>query len=323
MKILFFLLCILLSCCTPAKKENASTQLDIEYLNIQTVDGEAALELVKSQLAFGPRHVNSEGAKKCAAFIAKFAEELGFNVKVDIWTEGSGEDSRVFRNIICTKTGQGSQFVLAGSHYDTKILTDHPKFTGANDGASSTALLMQVMKEITQSKKWNHHCSMRFVFFDGEEAFHMYTSKDGLNGSRRYASQIYKNGESRSCRGMILMDMIGDKDFKLTIPSNSTKDLIDKTEAIAKHLGYEKHFSVLEADSFHDDHKPYLQIGIPAIDLIDFEYGIKTKENGGGSFWHTSEDTIDKLSADSLTKCGMIFKHLLWQLSNNPIIKKK
>lgn len=306
---------MLLSCCSPIEKNKKTPT----FPKLDAIDGEAALKLVEKQLAFGPRVVNSTSAKKCAKFIATFAENLGYNVSIDTWVEGSGAESRVFRNIICEKSGQGNQFVLAGSHYDTKIL---PNFVGANDGASSTALLMQVMKQIAQNKQWAHHCGMRFVFFDGEEAIHMYTNKDGLNGSRRYAKQIYQNNDYQNCRAMLLMDMVGDKDFKLTIPTNSSSELIVKTEQIAKHLGYEKHVSRLDANEFHDDHKPYLQLGIQAIDLIDFEYGVKTADNGGGSFWHTPEDTIDKLSADSLAKCGLIFSHLLWQLSNNPIKKQ-
>ena len=153
--------------------------------------------LVQKQLDFGPRTVNSEAAEKCAEFIADYAKQLGYEVTIDEWTEGGGNFKRTFRNVICERKGQGSQFVVLGSHYDTKIL---PNFVGANDGGSSTALLMQVMKDIAKSDKWNHHCGMRFVFFDGEEAVHVYSKGDGLNGSNRYAFGLVEKGEHTKCK---------------------------------------------------------------------------------------------------------------------------
>lgn len=321
MKPILVSILLLCWCCTPERSTVKDEAVDLPAL--APIDGGAAMELVKKQLAFGPRHVNSAAAKKCAAFIADFARKHGYNVKVDIWSEGSGTNSRVFRNIICTKVGKGTQSVVCGSHYDTKILKQYPDFIGANDGASSTGLMMHIMEQISQSENWNHHCTIQFVFFDGEEAIVNYTASDGLNGSRRFVRNMYLKGENTRCRAMILMDMVGDKDFKLTIPSNSTEALVQKTLAIARRLGFSEKVSILDAPGFHDDHKPFLQAGIPAINLIDFEYGEKNDNNGAGTFWHTDEDTIDKLSPQSLEICGMLFKHLLWQLSNNPIIQKE
>ena len=320
MKHLLSLCLILLTSCTP---ENTQVQDEPSKTPILSpIDGNRAMELVQKQLDFGPRHLNSEASEKCANFIADFGRKLGYNVKVDIWSEGSGKNSRVFRNIICTKKGQGKQSVVCGSHYDTKILKDYPTFTGANDGASSTALLMHAMEQISQSKQWNKHCTIHFVFFDGEEALVNYTDTDGLNGSMRYVRNMYMKGENTNCRAMILMDMIGDKDFKLTIPSNSTDDLIKLTQKIAQEKKLSQYVSILDSPHFHDDHKPFLKAGIPAIDLIDFEYGEKTPDNGGGAYWHNDKDTIDKLAPESFVICGTLFKNLLWQVSHNPIVKK-
>ncbi|MCM8541560.1 MAG: M28 family peptidase [Lentisphaeraceae bacterium] len=320
MKLFSSLFLLLFICCTPENSQVQEKQMPLPSLS--PIDGKRAMELVQKQLDFGPRHLNSDAAEKCASFIADFGRKLGYNVKVDIWSEGSGKNSRVFRNIICTKKGQGSQSVVCGSHYDTKILKEFPKFIGANDGASSTALMMHAMEQIAKSDQWQNHCTIHFVFFDGEEALVNYTDTDGLNGSIRYVRNMYMKGENTKCRAMILMDMIGDKDFKLTIPTNSTEDLIKMTQKIASEKGLSKYVSVMDSPHFHDDHKPFLQAGIPAIDLIDFEYGEKTPDNGGGAFWHNDKDTIDKLSAESLEICGTLFKHLLWQVSNNPIVKK-
>ncbi len=315
----FLVFFVFLWSCTPGSKSAKDESLVLPELS--TVDGEEAMELVRRQLEFGPRQVNSEAAEKCAHFIADFGRKLGYEVKVDIWSEGSGKESRIFRNIICTKKGKGQQTVVCGSHYDTKILPEHPTFTGANDGASSTALLMHLMGLIAKSEQWQNNCTIHFVFFDGEEAVVEYTDTDGLNGSRRFVRNMYMNGENSDCRAMLLLDMVGDKDFKLTIPSNSTGWLLSKTKTIAEKLKLSKYVSELDAPGFWDDHIPFLQAGIPAIDFIDFEYGVKTPDNGGGSYWHTAEDTIDKLSPESLKICGTIFLHLLWQVSCNPTLK--
>jgi glutaminyl-peptide cyclotransferase len=320
MKFILIFISVIFLGCTPGGKSSTNDALLLPQLS--PVDGEAAMALVRRQLEFGARQVNSEAAEKCANFIADFGRKLGYEVKIDIWSEGSGKDSLVFRNIICTKKGQGTQKVVCGSHYDTKILAEYPTFTGANDGASSTALLLHLMELIAKSDQWQNHCTMQFVFFDGEEAVVEYTDTDGLNGSRRFVRNMYMNGENTSCRAMLLLDMVGDKDFKLTIPSNSTDWLMRKTTAIAEKLNLSKYVTELDAPGFWDDHIPFLQAGIPAIDFIDFEYGLKTATNGGGAYWHTAEDTIDKLSSESLKVCGTIFIHLLWQVSLNPIIKK-
>ncbi|MCM8526444.1 MAG: M28 family peptidase [Lentisphaeraceae bacterium] len=320
MKLIFLISLLALVCCTP---ENTQIQKEPkESPKLLPIDGDRAMELVQKQLDFGPRHLNSEAAEKCANFIADFGRKLGYNVKVDIWSEGSGKNSRIFRNIICTKKGQGNQSVVCGSHYDTKILKEYPTFSGANDGASSTALLMHAMEQIAKSDQWKNHCTIHFVFFDGEEALVKYTETDGLNGSMRFVRNMYMKGENTQCRAMILMDMIGDKDFKLTIPSNSTEELIKLTQEIAEEQKLSQYVSVLDSPHFYDDHVPFLKAGIPAIDLIDFEYGEKTPDNGGGAYWHTDKDTIDKLAPESFVICGTLFKNLLWKVSHNPIVKK-
>lgn len=313
--LLIFTILLLVSCNQKHTKPNSQNSPQLPKL--QNINGQEAFKLVEKQLEFGPRTLNSEAAKKCAYFISEFAENLGYKVKIDTWTEGTGANSKVFRNIICTKSGKGKQFVICGSHYDTKILKEHPTFTGANDGASSTALLMQIMKQIANNPTWSENSEIRFVFFDGEEALVNYTNTDGLNGSRRYASQIYSSNEHLNCRAMLLLDMIGDKDLTLTIPTNSDKKLFAMAEQVSNKLNLGNHLESFDSNYFHDDHVPFLSLGIPSIDFIDFRYGPKDKNSFGGAFWHTEKDTIDKLSAESLTKVGNIFTHVLYNTSKN------
>ena len=149
--------------------------------------------------------------------------------------------------------------------------------------------------------------TLRFVFFDGEESLYSYTDNDGLHGSRALAEHYNRNGELRKCRAMILLDMIGDRDLNFTLPTNCSPALTAKLEQLIREnkpgLRYEK----LPYDML-DDHAPFLQKGVPAIDLIDFEYG------PGNSYWHSAGDTLDKISAESICTTADLVMGLIWNL---------
>ena len=266
---------------------------------VSVVDGEATMELVRKQLDFGPRLVNSEAAKETAEWLAAEAEKVGWKAEIDEWTEGHGDHKKTFRNVICTLEGDQDGFVIVGSHYDTKTIPGMPKFTGANDGASSTALLIHMMPLFKKQG-----ASLRFIFFDGEECEHEYSDKDGLHGSRRYASQLVVRQEVGKCRAMILADLIGDKDLNVEIPSNGDTLLANRLMEVARVAKVEKYFS-LGNKAILDDHVPFVKLGIAAIDIIDFDFG------PNNSYWHTEKDTIDKLSPRSFAIVGQVMYDLI------------
>jgi Zn-dependent M28 family amino/carboxypeptidase len=136
---------------------------------------------------------------------------------------------------------------------------------------------------------------IELLFFDGEEAFENFTATDGLYGSRHFAKELRDSGKAKSVRGGILFDMIGDKSLDITLPPDSPTDPVRNIFAAADALGQRAHFTYLSGE-MTDDHTPLNQIGIPVIDLIDFDFPP----------WHTAEDTLDKISAESLEIVGRV-----------------
>lgn len=267
-----YFLCIFLSLSIFSACEKQQTKTALPNNRLQKINGKKVLKLVQKQLDFGPRHSGSPAAKKTSEWIAQYAESLGYNVQIDPWFETHNKKEILFKNIIVTKKGKSKDFIIVATHYDTKVLAKFPLFNGANDGASSTALLLHILKNISESKEWDNNNEIRFLFFDGEEAFKNYTYKDGLRGSRRYASQLQQRKEQYNCKAMLLIDMIGDKNLKITLPKDTAENLSQDLFNISKIQGTQSFFS-LSKTSILDDHTPFQQLGIPSMDIIDFEYG--------------------------------------------------
>ncbi len=256
-------------------------------------DGDYAYRKACELSRIVPRHSGSEGAKRAAELIARAAGELpGFRVSTDLFEERTPEGMITFRNVSAVLPGKSPDFIVIGAHYDAKKMASVPDFQGANDGGSGVGALLAVMKALSDSGT-KPPMELRFVFFDGEEAQIFYTDYDGLHGSRRYVSELRRNGELDRCRAMLLLDMVGDQDLKLRLPPDTDPILQNKIVRSAHELGYDAHLS-LNGPQMLDDHTPFMRAGIPAADLIDFEYG------PGNLYWHTAGDTIDKLSAKSL-----------------------
>jgi Zn-dependent M28 family amino/carboxypeptidase len=209
-----------------------------------------------------------------------------------------------FVNLIARFSGAAnpvSPSFLLVSHYDTKLF-DTIRFVGANDGGSSTGLLLELARVIGQhpdlAKK------IELVFFDGEEAFENFTDTDGLYGSRYFAKQL-QGERAQQFRGGLLFDMVGDRSLNITLPANSPAAMARDIFAAADALKMRKYFGYLDRDLI-DDHVPLNAIGIPAIDIIDFDY----------SSWHTAADTMDKISAQSLQIVGSV---ALYYLTESPL----
>ena len=271
------------------------------------IDSGAAYGYVKKIYDFGPRPSGSETLKKQADFIAETAASLGAAVRTDEFEDVTPAGTLKFMNVIADIKGRSDRFVIVASHYDTKKLSGVPAFSGANDGASSTGLLLAMLKAVRDSGQIPEY-SLKFVFFDGEECLYNYSPKDGLHGSKYYADKLYKSGELKNCVAFILLDMVGDRDLTITLPDSSTnRRLAELLFKAAGELGTSKNFSWYGADIL-DDHMPFFKHGVPCIDLIDFCYG------AGNMYWHTSADTIDKISPESLKITGDAVLSLIWKL---------
>ena len=270
------------------------------------VDGELAFQLVKKAVSFGIRPSGSEECRKHAEWIAAQAREYGAEVSIQEFEDATPAGSIRFRNVVAKVRGKSNDFVVAGSHFDTKSFPSGIEFQGANDGASSTGLLLAMIKAACQAKD-SPPLTLEFVFFDGEECMVSYGGNDGLHGSRRYVKLLKESGNLPKCRAMLLLDMVGDRDLFIALPSGTPKKMAELLFDIAEGNGTRKHFGWNDIDML-DDHKPFTEAGIPAIDLIDFNFG------PGNSYWHTKEDTLDKLDAKSLQIAGDAALGFLWEL---------
>jgi Zn-dependent M28 family amino/carboxypeptidase len=260
-------------------------------------DGERALEHVRKQVSFGARYAGSEALKQTREYIKKELESYGLKVRTQAFsakTPNPKFPQVEMVNLIAEIPGERPEVIILASHYDTKWFPDI-NFVGANDGGSSTGVLLELAHQLAKTKPLY---TLWLTFFDGEEAMNgEWTDGDNTYGSRHMAEQLRSEGQIRNIKAMILMDMVGDKDLALVRDGNSVNWLTDIIWRTAKLLGYSKHFpnNTMYLD---DDHVPFLRAGIPAVDLIDFNYGSNNR------YWHTNEDTIDKLSAESLKVIG-------------------
>ncbi len=256
--------------------------------------GENALKHVQQLVDFGPRPPATEAIEKARDYIAKQLEGFGWHVARQSFTDSTPQGQVTFVNLIATFPGdaKNAPSFLFCSHYDTKTFAN-ATFVGANDGGSSNGVLLEMARVLAPHPELAR--KVQLVFFDGEEAYVEFTETDGLYGSRYFAKQLTAAGATKQFRGGILFDMIGDSSLGVTMPLDSPAALSQGIFAAADALELRKHFTFLPG-VIMDDHTPLNRAGIPTIDLIDFDYPP----------WHTPEDTIDKLSAESLRIVGAV-----------------
>lgn len=252
------------------------------------VSGERALQHVKYLVDLGPRPVASAALEKSRVYIEKELRANGWEVTRQTFTEPTPRGAMTFVNLLARFGKNSSPSFLLCSHYDTKIF-DTFTFVGANDGGSSTGLLLEMARVLALHPPLA--AKVELVFFDGEEAVEEFSETDGIYGSRHFAQSL--GADAKKFRGGILFDMVGDRDLKITLPLDSPKQMAQQIFAAADALKVRDHFTYFSGD-VTDDHTPLNAAGIATIDLIDFDYPP----------WHTAEDKIDKLSADSLQIVG-------------------
>ena len=263
--------------------------------------GEKALAHVQAMVDFGPRPPATEAIEKTRAYLIKQLEAAGWKVEQQNFSDDTPRGKVQFVNLIATFGSQPAPSFLVCSHYDTKTF-DNARFVGANDGGSSTGILVELARVLAERPELAK--KIELVFFDGEEAYVAFTDSDGLYGSRYFAKQLVAQDKAKQFRGGVLFDMVGDKSLTITLPPDSPAELARDIFASSDALDLRKHFTYFESD-ITDDHTPLNAIGIPVIDLIDFDYPP----------WHTPDDTIDKLSAESLRVTGAVACYFLSELA--------
>ena len=258
-------------------------------------DGAAALQHVERLVAIGPRVAGTAGGQRARDYIVGELKKLG-GVQVQLKPfEADTPHGRVkMANVVAVLPGRRPDVIMLAGHYDTKLFKEF-RFVGANDGGSSTALLLELARRLAAGPR---DYTYWLVWFDGEEARESWTERDSLYGSRRLAADLAKARQLP--RAMILVDMIGDRDLDIRREAHSAGWLTDIVWEAAARLGYGRHF-LREPLAVEDDHVPFLRLGVPATLLIDFNFPP----------WHTAADTLDKVSAQSLAVVGEVLLEAL------------
>ncbi|MEA3212336.1 MAG: hypothetical protein QOE70_5393 [Chthoniobacter sp.] len=267
--------------------------------------GAKAFDEVGKQVAIGPRPAGSEALEKARALIEASLRDSSWEVQRQTFTGDTPRGPLQFVNLIARFRPAGvdaapttTQRAIVCSHYDTKRFSTI-SFVGASDGASSTGALVELARVLALAPALA--VQVELVFFDGEEAVVQFTAPDdpmpdGLYGSRLYASELRASGRAAQFKFGILWDMIGDKDFTITLPPDSPPDLARDLLAAASALNVRDKFGYHDR-AILDDHVLLSTIArIPTIDLIDFDY----------LYWHTADDTLDRIGPDGLQHTGAV-----------------
>lgn len=257
-------------------------------------DGNQAFAHVQYQVDSGPRISNSPGHKATAQYIADKLQSSGWEVALQETTY-QGEP---IKNIV-GKYGSGDTWLILGAHYDTRLEADrdpdvskrNQPVPGANDGASGVAVLLELARVLPeQLQKLGNNKEIWLVFFDAEDNGNI-GNRDWILGSQAFVQSLNSDKKPNAA---IIVDMVGDSDQQIYFEQSSDPNLNLEIWSVAANLGYQDRFIAQEGKRILDDHYPFLQANIPAVDIIDFDY----------PYWHTTQDTLDKISPDSLEAVG-------------------
>jgi glutaminyl-peptide cyclotransferase len=264
-------------------------------------NGAKALEYARQFVAIGPRWPTGPGHVKAEAFLrSQFQHD---QLEEDTFTANTPIGPVAMRNFIVRFPGKKDGVIVLATHYETNYPLRTINFVGANDGGSTTGLLLAIADQLRQDEvrgKTLDGYSVWLVFFDGEEAFQAWSESDSTYGSRHLAARWGKDGTLGKIKAFLLADMIGDKDLDIQHETQSTGWLVGLVRQAAKKFGYERYFFKKDME-VQDDHLPFVERGVPSIDVIDLDYG------PNNSYHHTAQDSMDKISAKSLTIDGDVF----------------
>jgi glutaminyl-peptide cyclotransferase len=254
-----------------------------------------AMQYVKEIVAYGPRPIGSQNHKKVENYILSHLK--GDEVEQDAFEISPSEGKFPVHNILAKFPGSKDGIIVIASHYDTNWPLRNTPYVGANDGASSSALLLEIANQLRGKKR---DYSVWLLWDDAEESMQLpWNDPESLYGVRHLAEKWEKDGTLKKLKTFILEDMIGDADLNVERVTEATPWLEDLVLQAATNVGYQSHFFGREI-SVEDDYTPLLKRGVPSVDLIDLNYGYNNV------FHHTTEDTVDKLSPKSLAIVGTV-----------------
>jgi glutaminyl-peptide cyclotransferase len=267
------------------------------------LSGASALEFTRRAVAFGPRPPGSAANHALQNYILTELAKDGCEIVEDAFSAKTPQGTIAMKNIIARFPGKASggarPAIAITGHFDTKFFPGR-KFVGASDGGSSTGLLLELARVLAHQPRID---DVYLAFLDGEEAFGEWSDSDSLYGSRHLAERWGRDGTLRRLKGLINVDMIGDRNLDIPQETNGSAALNKLIWQTASDLGY-KAFFISQQIAEEDDHIPFIRAGAPAVDLIDIDYPP----------WHTDTDTIDKLSAQSMEIVGTVVYEVIQRL---------
>jgi glutaminyl-peptide cyclotransferase len=252
-------------------------------------DSARAWAHLQRQVELGPRPSGTRALEQTRRYILEQLKTAGITPVEQPFTATTPLGPVAMANVAGTIAGRRPERIILASHFDTKLFRD-VRFVGANDGASSTAALLELGRVLA---KRQHEFTIELLFLDGEEAVVEWSDTDSTYGSRHYVQAARQNGSLARIRAFVLLDMIGDRDLTIRRDSNSTPWLTDVLWSAAARLGHARAF-MNEAMAIEDDHLPFLRAGVPAVDIIDLD----------NPTWHTPQDDLEHVSPKSLQIVG-------------------
>ena len=274
-------------------------------------NGQAAYNLAKQYLDAAPkRWIGSTGHAKAEEFIKQhFAPEAAKgNLEIDSFSASTPAGLLPMTNYIVKFPGKRPGVIVLASHYETNYPLRDMNFVGANDGASTTGLLIEIGNTLRAHPPEGF--SVWLVFDDGEEAVRSWSNSDSLYGTRHLAARWAQSGTLAQIKAFLVADMIGDKDLNIDRDANSTPWLLELLKVAAKNTGHTAEV-FKNNTTVEDDHLPFQQRGVPVLDIIDLDYGPPTREHPEGGYHHTELDTLDKISPRSLQVAGDLFLEMI------------
>jgi glutaminyl-peptide cyclotransferase len=261
-------------------------------------DGQRAFQHAADLVAIGPRTAGTDGNRRAQDYIINQLKGMGCPVDPEAFHTPTPVGDKEMRNLVVKIPGASPDILLFLTHYDTKLL---PNFVGADDGGSSTGLMLEFARLLCPRK---NALTIWIAFLDGEEAFNVqWKDPDNTYGSRELAARMALSGDLARTKAVLLADMIGSRDLRIKRDTNSTPWLTEMVWSTASRLGYGDIF-VSSETAVEDDHVSFLSRKVPAVDIIDLEI----------PYWHTPQDTLDKLSPRSLAVVGHVLVTVLPQL---------
>jgi glutaminyl-peptide cyclotransferase len=293
----------------PPAASQAATQPSDEAPPPDKTDGfdaKRAYAHVAKQVAFGPRPAGSPAIAQAQDYLLAELKSYGCTAEVDAFNSDTPAGRIAMKNILVKIPGDRPGVILLGTHYDTKRLEN---FVGADDGGSSTAVMLELARLLCSQKG---RYGVWIAFFDGEEAVRPeWQDPDNCYGSREMAARFATSGDLTKIKTFLLADLVGTRTPHFKRETYSTKALVDIVWGVAKKLGYGNIF-VDDSSAVEDDHQSFLKRHVPSVDVIDLDNG----PGGDVYYWHTPQDSLDKISPKTMAIVGHVFLETVKQLQS-------